>query len=60
MILSASVLFLCAVVIVVSLVYLQRGDLYCKCSRGLQSQCVKIQDDCNQADPLLQNKELDR
>ena len=55
MIASASVLLLSAVIIVVSLVYLQRYDLYCKCSRGLQTQCVQIDEDCNSV-----NKDPDR
>ena len=47
MIASASVLLLSAVIIVVSLVYLQRHDRYCKCSRGLQTQCVQVDGDCD-------------
>lgn len=59
MIASVSVLFLCTVIMVVSLVYLQRHDLYCKCSHS--TQCNQVQDGSNmQVDPSLQNKEPER
>ncbi|CAH3121098.1 unnamed protein product, partial [Porites lobata] len=38
-----SLLILCAVIIVVSLVYLYRHDLYCKCSRKTRAQCGNVQ-----------------
>lgn len=60
MVIAVSLLILCAVIIVVSLVYLYRHDLYCKCSRKTRAQCGNVQQEPGEGSPLLSRKELDR
>ena len=57
MVIAVSLLILCAVIIVVSLVYLYRHDLYCKCSPRTRAH---VQQEPGEESPLLSRKELDR
>ena len=60
MVIAVSLLILCAVIIVVSLVYLHRHDLYCKCSRRTRAHCGDVQQEAGEKSPLLSRRELDR
>ena len=56
-VIAVSLLILCAVIIVVSLVYLHRHDLYCKCSQKTRAH---VEQEPVEGSPLLSRKELDR